>query len=106
WHIATYMDNDIARQSQALQKSGKPIKSLRACMKGKEGRLMGNLMGKHVDISARMAITENPNLQLDQVGVPYLIARNLTYPKRITPYSIIYLQKLVQNRPTEYPGAR
>ncbi|CAH7669886.1 DNA-directed RNA polymerase II subunit RPB1 [Phakopsora pachyrhizi] len=106
WHIATYMDNDIAGQPQALQKSGRPIKSLRARLKGKEGRLRGNLMGKRVDFSARTVITGDPNLQLDQVGVPYSIARNLTYPERVTPYNISYLQELVQNGPTEYPGAR
>ncbi|KNZ48173.1 DNA-directed RNA polymerase [Puccinia sorghi] len=106
WHIATYMDNDLPGQPQALQKSGRPIKSLRARLKGKEGRLRGNLMGKRVDFSARTVITGDPNLQLDQVGVPYSIARNLTYPERVTPYNISYLQELVQNGPTEYPGAR
>ncbi|MBW0472812.1 hypothetical protein O181_012527 [Austropuccinia psidii MF-1] len=106
WHIATYMDNDLPGQPQALQKSGRPIKSLRARLKGKEGRLRGNLMGKRVDFSARTVITGDPNLQLDQVGVPYSIARNMTYPERVTPYNITYLQQLVQNGPTEYPGAR
>ncbi|KAH9466080.1 hypothetical protein MJO29_007760 [Puccinia striiformis f. sp. tritici] len=106
WHIATYMDNDLPGQPQALQKSGRPIKSLRARLKGKEGRLRGNLMGKRVDFSARTVITGDPNLQLDQVGVPYSMARNLTYPERVTPYNISYLQDLVQNGPTEYPGAR
>ncbi|KAH9819298.1 hypothetical protein DFH28DRAFT_887179 [Melampsora americana] len=106
WHIATYMDNDLPGQPQALQKSGRPVKSLRSRLKGKEGRLRGNLMGKRVDFSARTVITGDPNLQLDQVGVPYSIARNLTYPERVTPYNITYLQELVRNGPTEYPGAR
>ncbi|KAG1780093.1 hypothetical protein EV702DRAFT_1194862 [Suillus placidus] len=73
--------------------------------KGKEGRLHGNLMGKHVDFSARTAITHEPNLELDEVGVPRSIAMNLTYPKRVTPYNIAYLQELVHNSPTTYPGA-
>ncbi len=106
WHTATYMDNDLAGQPQAMQKSGRPIKSIRARLKGKEGRLRGNLMGKRVDFSARTVITGDPNLQLDQVGVPYSIARNLTYPERVTPYNIEYLQNLVRNGPNEYPGAR
>ncbi|KAH8921889.1 beta and beta-prime subunits of DNA dependent RNA-polymerase [Atractiella rhizophila] len=106
WHIATYMDNDLPGQPQALQKSGRPVKSIRARLKGKEGRLRGNLMGKRVDFSARTVITGDPNLALDQVGVPYSIARNLTYPERVTPYNIDYLQNLVKNGPNEYPGAR
>lgn len=106
YHIATYMDNDLPGQPQSLQKSGRPVKSIRARLKGKEGRLRGNLMGKRVDFSARTVITGDPNIDLDQVGVPYSIARNLTYPERVTPYNITYLQELVRNGPNEYPGAR
>lgn len=100
------MDNDLPGQPQALQKSGRPVKSIRARLKGKEGRLRGNLMGKRVDFSARTVITGDPNIALDEVGVPFSIARNLTYPERVTPYNIGYLQDLVRNGPNEYPGAR
>jgi len=100
------MDNDIAGQPQALQKSGRPLKSIRARLKGKEGRLRGNLMGKRVDFSARTVITGDPNLALDQVGVPRSIARNLTYPEIVTPYNIDRLQVLVRNGPLEHPGAK
>jgi hypothetical protein len=82
FHCATYMDNDIAGVPQALQKTGRPVKAIRARLKGKEGRLRGNLMGKRVDFSARTVITGDPNLELDQVGVPKSIARNLTYPEK------------------------
>lgn len=82
FHVATYMDNDIAGIPQDMQKSGRPIKAIRARLKGKEGRLRGNLMGKRVDFSARTVITGDPNLQLDQVGVPRSIAMTLTYPER------------------------
>ena len=58
-----------------------PVKAIRARLKGK-GRLLGNLMGKHVDFSARTVITGDPNLELDEVGVPKSIAMNLTYPER------------------------
>ncbi|KDQ17519.1 hypothetical protein BOTBODRAFT_29699 [Botryobasidium botryosum FD-172 SS1] len=106
FHVATYMDNDIAGIPQALQKSGRPVKAIRSRLKGKEGRLRGNLMGKRVDFSARTVITGDPNIQLDQVGVPRSIAMTLTYPERVTPYNITYLQELVRNGPREYPGAR
>lgn len=121
------MDNDIAGIPQALQKSGRPVKAIRARLKGKEGRLRGNLMGKRVDFSARTVITGDPNLELDEVGVPKTIAMNLTFPERglfgivsclidltclllihsaVTPYNIAYLQGLVRNGPNGYPGAR
>ena len=106
YHVATYMDNDIAGQPQALQKSGRPVKSIRARLKGKEGRLRGNLMGKRVDFSARTVITGDPNLFLDEVGVPKSIARTLTYPETVTPYNIGKLHQLVQNGPNDHPGAK
>ena len=106
FHVATYMDNDIAGQPQALQKSGRPVKSIRARLKGKEGRLRGNLMGKRVDFSARTVITGDPNLSLDEVGVPRSIARTLTYPETVTPYNIQTLHQLVKNGPNEHPGAK
>src|SRR5690349_2479349 len=81
------------------------LKSIRARLKGKEGRLRGNLMGKRVDFSARTVITGDPNLSIDEVGVPRSIARTLTYPELVTPYNIDKLQELVRNGPTEHPGA-
>ena len=106
FHVATYMSNDTAGQPQALQKSGRPVKAIRSRLKGKEGRVRGNLMGKRVDFSARTVITGDPNLSLDEVGVPRSIARTLTYPETVTPYNIHKLHQLVKNGPNEHPGAR
>ncbi|QDS70780.1 hypothetical protein FKW77_004122 [Venturia effusa] len=106
YHVATYMDNNIAGQPQALQKSGRPLKTIRSRLKGKEGRLRGNLMGKRVDFSARTVITGDPNLSLDEVGVPRSTARILTYPEVVTPYNIAKLHQLVRNGPNEHPGAK
>lgn len=100
------MDNDLPGLPQALQKSGRPLKSIKARLKGKEGRLRGNLMGKRVDFSARTVITPDPNLSLDEVGVPRSIARTMTVCETVTPFNMEKLQKLVQNGPTEHPGAR
>lgn len=74
--------------SQAVQKSGRPLKSLKQRLKGKEGRIRGNLMGKRVDFSGRTVITADPNLRIDQVGVPRSIAQNLTFPELVTPLNI------------------
>jgi DNA-directed RNA polymerase II subunit RPB1 len=105
YHVATYMDNDANGVPQALQKSGRPLKTIRGRLKGKEGRLRGNLMGKRVDFSARTVITGDPNLSLDQVGVPRSIARTLTYPEVVTKFNITKLTALVRNGPNQHPGA-
>jgi len=48
----------------------------------------GNLMGKRVDFSARTVITGDPNLALDELGVPWGIALNLTFPETVTVHNI------------------
>ena len=106
FHVATYIDNEIPGQPQALQKSGRPLKSIRARLKGKEGRLRGNLMGKRVDFSARTVISPDPNLGLDELGVPKSIALTLTVPETVTPFNVEKLTKLVRNGPKQHPGAR
>lgn len=71
-----------------MQRSGRPLKSVKQRLKSKEGRIRGNLMGKRVDFSARTVITPDPNLSIDQVGVPRTIAQNLTFPEVVTPFNI------------------
>jgi len=53
-----------------------------ARFKGKEGHAWGNLMGKHTDFSVYAIITGNPNLELDEVGIPRSITMNLWYLER------------------------
>lgn len=88
FHVATLIDNDMPGMPRATQKSGRPLKAIKARLKGKEGRIRGNLMGKRVDFSARTVITPDPNLRIDQVGVPRSIAQNLTFPEIVTPFNI------------------
>jgi DNA-directed RNA polymerase II subunit RPB1 len=45
-------------------------------------------MGKRVDFSARTVITPDPNINIDELGVPWSIALNLTYPETVTPYNM------------------
>ncbi|BAS92312.1 Os05g0151000 [Oryza sativa Japonica Group] len=104
FHIATYFDNELPGQPRATQRSGRPIKSICSRLKAKEGRIRGNLMGKRVDFSARTVITPDPNINIDELGVPWSIALNLTYPETVTPYNIERLKELVEYGPHPPPG--
>ncbi|CAG0902113.1 unnamed protein product [Cyprideis torosa] len=106
YHVATFIDNDIPGLPKAVQKSGRPLKAVKARLKSKEGRIRGNLMGKRVDFSARTVITPDPNLRIDQLGVPRSIAQNLTFPEIVTPFNIDKMQELVQRGNSQYPGAK
>ncbi|KAK8379225.1 hypothetical protein O3P69_019223 [Scylla paramamosain] len=106
FHVSTLTDNDIPGLPRALQKSGRPLKAIKARLKGKEGRIRGNLMGKRVDFSARTVITADPNLRIDQVGIPRSIAQNLTYPEIVTPFNMTKMMELVRRGNSQYPGAK
>jgi DNA-directed RNA polymerase II subunit RPB1 len=106
YHIGSYMNNNVPNLPKSLQKSGRTIKSLKERLQGKEGRVRGNLMGKRVDFSARTVITPDPNIKLDEIGVPWSIALNLTYPEIVSPYNQSILTKIVQNGPYFHPGAK
>ena len=62
-------------------------------------------MGKRVDQSSRTVITSDPNIPLNSVGIPLMIAKNLTYPEIVTKQNIKYLSQLVKNGRRSYPGA-
>ena len=105
-NVAAFMNNEIRGLPQVTQRSGRPLKTIQQRLKGKEGRIRGNLMGKRVDFSARTVITADPNLGIHQVGVPRSVAMNLTVPERVTAYNMQELMALVSNGPTQHPGAK
>jgi DNA-directed RNA polymerase II subunit RPB1 len=106
YHINCYINNEIQGQPQNVHKNGNPVKSIAQRLKGKAGRIRCNLMGKRVDFSARTVIGGDPNLSLDQVGVPKSVCKTLTYPEIVTRFNQARLKKLVETGPDEHPGAR
>lgn len=104
YHVATYYDNESMKLPQSEQK-GVVTKSLASRLKGKEGRIRNNLMGKRTDFSARTVITPDPTLSINELGVPLAIAKNITFPEIVTPNNIEWLSKLVKNGREKYPGA-
>lgn len=103
--VTGFFDNERDDTVRASHTTGKTLKTIRQRLRGKEGRLRGNLMGKRVDFSARTVITADPNLSIDQVGVPRSVASILTVPVIVTPFNIDELKALVARGPLEWPGA-
>jgi len=52
WHTATYMNNEISGQKPSLQRSGAPTQSIQKKLKGKDGHIRGNLMGKRCNFTS------------------------------------------------------
>ncbi|XDT06804.1 RNA polymerase Rpb1, domain 5 [Nakaseomyces glabratus] len=108
--VAMYINSDSINPAMLPGSSTgggkvKPIRGFCQRLKGKQGRFRGNLSGKRVDFSGRTVISPDPNLSIDEVAVPQLVAKVLTFPEKVTRYNIKKLRQLVQNGPNVHPGA-
>ena len=105
YHVTTYFNNEASGIPPARHRSGRALKTLSQRLKGKEGRFRSNLSGKRVDFSARTVVSPDPNLDINEVGVPLEIATRLSMPDKVTEWNIEEMRKLVLNGPETYPGA-
>jgi DNA-directed RNA polymerase III subunit RPC1 len=101
--VAQYINGEMPGLQRPI--GAKPIRGFCQRLKGKQGRFRGNLSGKRVDFSARTVISPDPNLQIDQVGVPVHVAKIMTYPEKVSRYNIEKLRVRVRNGPEIHPGA-
>jgi DNA-directed RNA polymerase subunit A' len=99
YHVTTYMDNEVAGCPPARHRSGRPLKTLSQRLKGKDGRFRGSLSGKRVNFSSRTVISPDPNLSVNEVGIPLKIANEMTIPVQATIYNIDELRQIVKIGP-------
>lgn len=98
YHITTYLDNQTSGIPPARHRSGRPLKTLAQRLKGKEGRFRSNLSGKRVNFSARTVISPDPNLSINEIGVPIEIARELTVPVKVTPHNLEWCKEIIRKK--------
>jgi len=103
YHVTTYLDNEVSGIPPARHRSGRPLKTLAQRLKGKEGRFRGSLSGKRVNFSARTVISPDPNLSINEVGVPQEIAEELTVPIYVTSKNIDEVREFILR--DEHPKA-
>jgi DNA-directed RNA polymerase I subunit RPA1 len=63
-----------------------------------------NMMGKRVNFACRSVISPDLNINTNQIGVPEIFAKKLTYPQPVTPWNVHELRQCVINGPDNYPG--
>ncbi len=105
YHVTTYFDNGVSGIPPARHRSGRVLRTFAQRLRGKEGRFRGNLSGKRVDFSARTVVSPDPNISINEIGVPEYIARVLSVPIRTTKHDIEGLRNLIRRGPDIYPGA-
>lgn len=106
--VSYYMDSKSISPQQkgrVIGKTNKQSKGWAQMFGHKDGLFRGHLMGKRDDFTSRTVISPDPNIDLDEVGVPYSVAKTLTYKERVTALNIERLEQMVKNGPDLVFGA-
>lgn len=102
--LQSYVDMSLDI-NMALDKSKARGFGLKQIIEKKEGLVRMHMMGKRVNYAARTVITPDPNIGVDEIGIPITFAKRLTYPVPVTSWNVAELRKMVLNGPDNYPGA-
>ena len=88
-HIKTLVHNDsgdLLSKKKNYHSSAQLHKTRRTIYqrwKGKKGRARNNLCGKRVDNAARAVVGADTHHDIDELGVPLIVATSLTIPERV-----------------------
>lgn len=104
-HVALYMDSESIVSTKSDARSSNKVEGIKQRIDGKDGRIRGNLMGKRTEYTARCVVTSEPNVGIDEVGVPLFAAMALTFPEVVTQANYERLLRAVRNGRSKYPGA-
>ncbi|KAL1509795.1 hypothetical protein ABEB36_004477 [Hypothenemus hampei] len=94
--------NGLLSKDSRVSREGIGLKQI---IEKKDGLIRQHMMGKRVNFAARSVITPDPNLDVNEVGIPEAFAKKLTCPVAVTPWNIEYIRQLVSNGPDVHPGA-
>jgi len=83
-------------------RNDKPIRSISVRIKGKEGRIRYNVMGRRQNYCARTVIDPDPFLDGNEFGVPQNIARILSMPEKVTAHNIHRLTNYLRRGKVNY----
>ncbi|KAK6054397.1 RNA polymerase Rpb1, domain 2 [Cooperia oncophora] len=81
------------------------IPGIKQILEKKQGLFRMNMMGKRVNFACRSVITPDPYLDIDEIGIPEIFAKKLTFTEPVNLFNKAHLRKLVTNGPSVHPGA-
>ncbi|KAJ2948912.1 hypothetical protein O0L34_g5845 [Tuta absoluta] len=98
--LQKHINQLLSCEGQGLSSQG-----LKQILEKKTGVIRMHMMGKRVNFAARSVITPDPNVDIDEIGIPDAFALKLTYPVPVTEWNVDELRKMVINGPNKHPGA-
>ena len=101
--VNCYMDSSKNPAPQRQGQAATP--GVKQGLEKKEGLFRKHMMGKRVNFAARSVISPDVNIETNEIGVPPVFAKRLTYPEPVTVHNYELMRQLVINGPDVYPGA-
>ena len=99
------VDRILDREMNTSKNNAKSGWGFKQLIERKQGLFRMHMMGKRVNFAARTVITPDPNIAIDEIGLPEVFAKKLSYRVPVTPNNVEWLRKLVMNGPDVHPGA-
>ncbi|CAK9436049.1 uncharacterized protein LODBEIA_P06070 [Lodderomyces beijingensis] len=104
------LQNDVnafidSTKNQNAPAGKQPNPGIKQALEKKEGLFRKHMMGKRVNYAARSVISPDPNIETNEIGVPPVFAKKLTYPEPVTAHNVSELRQAVINGPDVWPGA-
>ncbi|PFH51377.1 hypothetical protein AMATHDRAFT_74938 [Amanita thiersii Skay4041] len=96
---------DSSKNPAPVRQGKLPPAGVKQGLEKKEGLFRKHMMGKRVNYAARSVISPDVNIEPNEIGVPPVFARKLTFPEPVTPANFHELRQLVIAGPNNYPGA-
>ncbi|WVO12596.1 hypothetical protein L204_100201 [Cryptococcus depauperatus] len=96
---------DSTKNPTVMRQGKLPPPGIKQLLEKKEGLFRKHMMGKRVNYAARSVISPDINIETNEIGIPPVFAKKLTYPEPVTEQNIAELRQLVINGPKVHPGA-
>ncbi|KAI0677397.1 beta and beta-prime subunits of DNA dependent RNA-polymerase [Trametes maxima] len=101
--VNSYIDS--SKNPTPIRQGRLPPAGVKQGLEKKEGLFRKHMMGKRVNYAARSVISPDVNIEPNEIGIPPVFARKLTYPEPVTPNNFHELRQLVITGARGYPGA-
>ncbi|KAF9268176.1 beta and beta-prime subunits of DNA dependent RNA-polymerase [Marasmius fiardii PR-910] len=102
-NVNSFMDSN--KNPTPMRQGKLPPTGVKQTLEKKEGLFRKHMMGKRVNYAARSVISPDVNIEPNEIGIPPVFARKLTFPEPVTPYNFHKLRQQVINGSLVHPGA-
>ncbi|KAG7096730.1 hypothetical protein E1B28_004143 [Marasmius oreades] len=102
-NVNSFMDS--SKNPTPMRQGKLPPTGVKQNLEKKEGLFRKHMMGKRVNYAARSVISPDVSIEPNEIGIPPIFAKKLTFPEPVTPFNFHKLRQQVINGPRVHPGA-